>query len=600
MIVVKKGSRKREKIDFKHNMKLYWRLAKPYTWSFVALIVILFFIESARLAEKFLFKKIIDDGALFLAGNMIADLFLKGLLLVAVIYGVTILIKVIGHWIEFTILMKLDTGIVFDLKKKFFSHIVGLDHRFHTTHKTGTLISRLGRGAGAVESITDFIIHNFVPIALQIVLLGGTLIYFDVPTALAVFATAVIFIIFSLVVLHKKQGPNLRANLAEDREKGFIADVFTNIDSVKYFGKERSISGRFRKVADFSRTEGLKHIYYYRLLVTGQSFIISVGTFFVILFPVLKFLDGGMTIGTLAFIYAAYGGLMGPMFGFVNGIRRFYKSMADFDALFEYDKLKNEIEDNPNAKKLEVKEGRIDFDKVRFRYHDREIIKNLNLKIKPNEKVALVGHSGSGKTTLVKLLYRLYDVSSGGIEIDGKNIKDFKQESLRSEFSVVPQECILFDDTIYNNILFSRPDASRAEVMKAMRFAQLDKFVKGLSKGENTIVGERGVKLSGGEKQRVSIARAILADKKILVLDEATSSLDSKTEWEIQNALRKLMVGRTSIIIAHRLSTIMHADKIIVMDRGRVVQVGRHRDLIKQRGIYKELWNLQKGGYIEE
>ena len=200
----------------------------------------------------------------------------------------------------------------------------------------------------------------------------------------------------------------------------------------------------------------------------------------------------------------------------------------------------------------------------------------------------------------MKLLYRLYNPDGGEILIDGKNIKSFKQESLRSELSIVPQEGILFDDTIYNNIAFSNPTAKKEEVFNAIKFAQLDKFVMSLPNKENTIVGERGVKLSGGEKQRVSIARAILANKKILVLDEATSSLDSQTEHSIQNDLKKLMKNRTSIIIAHRLSTIMSADRIVVMDKGRIVQLGKHNDLIQQGGIYKKLWSLQKGGYIEE
>ena len=197
-------------------------------------------------------------------------------------------------------------------------------------------------------------------------------------------------------------------------------------------------------------------------------------------------------------------------------------------------------------------------------------------------------------------LYRFYDVQKGDIFISGKNIREVKQESLRSELSIVPQECILFDDTLYNNVAFSNPNASRAEVMRAFRFAQLDRFIASLPEKEKTIVGERGVKLSGGEKQRVSIARAILANKKILVLDEATSALDSKTEHEIQNDLAELMKGRTAIIIAHRLSTIMRADKIVVMDKGSIVQVGTHRQLISRSGIYRELWSLQKGGYIEE
>jgi len=319
-----------------------------------------------------------------------------------------------------------------------------------------------------------------------------------------------------------------------------------------------------------------------------------------IFFSVNKFISGEVTLGTLAFIYTAYLGLLGPLFGFVHGIRNFSKSMADFQELFEYGKFSNEIKDIPNAEELEIKKGEIEFKNVSFGYQSRKIINNVDLKIKPGEKVALVGHSGSGKTTLVKLLYRFYDVDSGEILIDGKNIKEFKQESLRSELSIVPQEAILFDDTIYNNIAFSNSKADRKQVMQAMKFAQLDQFVKQLPRKEETIVGERGVKLSGGEKQRVSIARAILANQKVLVLDEATSSLDSQTEYEIQKDLHKLMQGRTSIIIAHRLSTIMNADKIVVMDKGKIVQIGTHRTLINQKGVYRHLWNLQKGGYLEE
>ncbi len=316
----------------------------------------------------------------------------------------------------------------------------------------------------------------------------------------------------------------------------------------------------------------------------------------------MKFLDGGISIGTLAFIYTIYTGLTGHLFGFVHGIRGYYISLGDLDELFQYAQIENEIKNGSN-RKMKVEKGEIELKNVSFTYPgrgDERAIHDLSLKINKNEKIALVGHSGCGKTTLVKLIYRLYDTAKGEILIDNKNIKEFNQESLRNELSIVPQEAILFDDTIYNNILFSNPKASKDEVMNAMKFAQLDKFVDKLPKKENTIVGERGVKLSGGEKQRVSIARAILANKKILVLDEATSALDSKTEYEIQNDLEQLMKNRTSIIIAHRLSTIMKADKIVVMDKGKIVQTGKHYDLIKQKGIYRELWNLQKGGYIKE
>jgi ATP-binding cassette subfamily B protein len=273
--------------------------------------------------------------------------------------------------------------------------------------------------------------------------------------------------------------------------------------------------------------------------------------------------------------------------------------MADFQDLFEYGKIEPEIKDKPNAKECKIHEGIINFKKIDFSYGKRKIFDKFSLKINKNEKVALVGHSGSGKSTLVKLLYRLYDVNSGNILIDGKDIREFKHESLRNEMAIVPQECILFDDTVYNNIAFSRPEAKRGEVLKAIKFAQLDKIIKQFPKKENTIVGERGVKLSGGEKQRVSLARAILANKKILALDEATSSLDSQTEHEIQADLKELMKGRTTIVIAHRLSTIMNADKIVVMKHGKIVQIGRHNQLIRQPGEYSHLWNLQKGGYIK-
>ncbi|MBS3083469.1 ATP-binding cassette domain-containing protein, partial [Candidatus Pacearchaeota archaeon] len=293
-------------------------------------------------------------------------------------------------------------------------------------------------------------------------------------------------------------------------------------------------------------------------------------------------------------------GLMESVRNFMQGLRGYHRSIADFHDLFQYGKIENEVKDIPNAQNIQIKHGVIEFNNVSFKYNQNELFKNFNLKVDQNQKVALVGHSGSGKSTLVKLIYRLYDLDKGEIIIDGKNIKDIKQKSLRSELSIVPQECVLFDDTIYKNISFSNPKATRREVLQAIKFAQLDKTISKFPYKEDTIVGERGVKLSGGEKQRVSIARAILANKKILLLDEATSSLDSKTESEIQKDLQKLMQGRTSVIIAHRLSTIMSADLIIVLDKGKIAQQGTHNQLISKPGIYRELWGLQKGGYLGE
>jgi ATP-binding cassette subfamily B protein len=420
-------------------------------------------------------------------------------------------------------------------------------------------------------------------------------------SAIIILVTVTIFVAYSVYIQRLQAPINLEVNRNEDVEKANISDIFTNIDSIKYFGKEKLIQKRYEKLSDQTRAVTVKHWDYFRWMSAGQSLILAIGTLFVILFPVLKFLDGAITLGTLAFIYTVYLSLVGHMFGFVHGIRGFYRSMADFQDLFQYGKVEKDIKDKKNAKDLKVQKGEINFDKVSFHYGTKKAfgLNKFSLKIKPNEKVAFVGHSGCGKTTLVKLLYRLYDVQEGGIKIDGKDIRDFKQESLRSEFSIVPQECILFDDTIYNNVKFANPGATREQVRKAIKFAQLDKVIKNFPNGENTIVGERGVKLSGGEKQRVSIARALLANKKVLVLDEATSALDSETEHEIQKDLKKLLEGRTSIIIAHRLSTIMNSDRIIVLKGGKIIQEGKHSELIKKPGEYKKLWNLQKGGYIK-
>lgn len=593
-----KKKKENKKIEYWYNFKVYLKLLKPYSLGFILLIFVILAISAVRVGEKFLFKILIDEGTKFAASQINNLTFFHTLLLIGIGFGVTILVKTVGQWLQLHLINNLETSMMFDIKKKFFNHIIGLSHKFHTTHKTGSMISRLGRGGRAVEAMTDFIVFNSAPLIFQLALVGGSLIYFDKVSALIVTGMAIIFIIYSLLITNLSQQAKVETNSAEDRERGGMADFLMNVDSIKYFGKENRIKSLFEKLAKTSREKLLKNWNYLRWQEGGQTFIVNISLFILMYISITKFLNNEITIGTIVFTYTIYGIATEPLFGLVWGIRRFYDAMADFQSLFEYDKVKNEIKDHENAKNLVIQKGEVEFKNVEFQYHNRKIINNLNLKIEANEKVALVGHSGSGKTTLVKLLYRFYDVNSGGILIDGKNVRNFKQESLRGELSIVPQECMLFDDTIYNNIAFSKPNATRQEVLRAIKFAQLDSFVATLPQKENTIVGERGVKLSGGEKQRVSIARALLGNKKILVLDEATSALDSKTEHEIQQDLARLMQGRTSIIIAHRLSTIMSADKIVVLNKGRVAQIGRHNELIRQSGIYKELWSLQKGGYI--
>ncbi len=591
--------REKEKIDFKYNLGIYFSLAKKYIFWIIGLLLISIIVEAGLNLNKYLFKLIIDNGTEFSNGSLAQSEFIRILTIIAFVFLGGVLLRAIIKWFYVHFIIKIDSGLIFDLKNKFFDHLFFLDYEFHTTHKSGSLISRLSRGSRAIEMMTDIIVFQFAPLVFQLVIISITLAYFNVTAAVVILITVLVFIGYSYFIQYIQQTYNLKVNFTDDKEKGLISDVFTNIDSIKYYGKENQIKDKYYKASAITRLDQIKHWGFFRWWDFGHTVIIGLGAFFVVYYPVISFLKKEISIGTVVFIYTLFINLATYMFMFVFGMRNFYRALADFESLFQYAKVENKIKDKKDAIDLKINKGVIEFKNVSFKYNKNKIFNNFNLKIKKNEKVALVGHSGCGKTSLIKLLYRLYDINKGQILIDGTDICDVKQESLRSEMAIVPQECILFDDTIYNNIAFSKPDAKRKEIFAAMKFAQLDRIISTFSDKEKTIVGERGIKLSGGEKQRVSIARAILADKTIIVLDEATSSLDSKTEYEIQKDFQKLLKGRTSIIIAHRLSTIMNSDRVIVMDKGKIVQMGKHNTLQNKKGAYQELWNLQKNGYLE-
>ena len=586
------------KIEFGKNLRIYAGYLKNHKGLAAGLILAVLISEIASLFEKLAFKLVVDSGNNWVADVITKASFVSSLTMALTIFVVVIIVRVFGRWAFVSCINRLDTALIVDLKESLFNHVLGLSYHFHTSHRTGTLISKITRGGRAMEKMTDVLAFNVATMVVQLIVSVSSIIYFSIEPAIVILIVFVLFVSHSLVLQKYQQRANISAIAAEDYEKGQISDIFTNIDSIKYFGKEHKVIQRFKKMIKTTGSKMLHYWDYHRLSDAGHALILGVGTIALLYFPLRGFLDGEITIGTVVFMYTIFGGIVHDMYGFVHGIRNFYDVMADFQSIFSYFKIENEVKDLPGAKKLTIREGSVEFRDVTFAYHGAPLLKNFNFTIKPGEKVALVGPSGSGKSTLIKLLYRLYDVNHGGIFVDGKNILDFKQQSLREELSVVPQECVLFDDTLFNNVRFSRPSASPAIVARALRFSQLDKVVATLPNRERTIVGERGVRLSGGEKQRVSIARAILADKKILVLDEATSALDSQTENDIQKDLKRLMKGRTAIIIAHRLSTIMQADKIVVLNKGKIVQMGRHSQLIKQKGMYKTLWNLQKGGYI--
>ena len=589
---------KRE-IRFKENFKEYWGVLKNYKRMFWALILIIFIGELLNFIPKILFKKLIDDGTLFGAGTLSREIFLHNIYLISGAFILTFLIFAVINIFTFHMINVLDEKLSYFIKNKYFNHVLRLDHNFHTTHKTGSLISKLIRGTDAIRSLTDKIAFNFIPLIIQIGIVGFSFAYFSMTSSFIVLIVMFLSIFFNQVVQNKLTKTRIVYNMARDFEKGNIADYFTNIDSIKYFGKSKYVEEKHDDLTKDTKEKHLMHLSNYKWLYSGQNFLFSLGSVFLLIFPMISFIKGDITLGTVSFIYLTYATFASSVKNFNQGLRDLQKVLADVQDLFNYKKIENAVPDNPNSKNIQIKRGEVSFENISFNYGKRNLIREFSLKIKNGEKVALVGYSGSGKTTLIKLLYRLYDVDSGSIKIDEYDVKDFKQEFLRGEMSIVPQECVLFDDTIYNNIKFSKPSAKREEILRAIKFSQLDKLIKEMPDKENTVVGERGVKLSGGEKQRVSIARAILANKKILVLDEATSALDSVTEHEIQKDLEKLMNGRTSIIIAHRLSTIMKADRIIVMSNGKIVQSGTHRQLINQEGQYKKLWNMQKGGYIK-
>ncbi len=598
----RKNKDETKKINYKKNFKEYWNLAKKYKLFMFFLGFLVIISQGFQIGEKYLFQELVNNAEDFFKGIITQVQFADILGVIALIFIVVYLIRTVNEWFQLKMMSVIDTRMTTDLKRKYFNHIVRLHQGFHTTHKTGSMISRLNRGNGAVNSLTESLVWQVSPLLVQLAILIPAFCQFGAWQAIILGLFTIVYIGYSYFiakVCYEKD--RKKENEARDIERGNLADIFTNIESVKLFGKEKNIIKRFKKLTENYRKASYKAWGWWAWYVSGQTFIMGVGMFFLFFVTLKQFQAGTLSLGQITFIYTTFIGLMGPLNRFSWGIRDISRSLNDVQDLFEYGEIKNEIKDEADAKNLNIQNPTINFKNISFAYSDgKPLFKKFNLNIPKNKTIAFVGQSGCGKSSLIKLLYRLYDLDKGEILIDGKDISKVRQESLRDSMSIVPQEAILFDDTIYNNIKFANPAATKKDITQAMRFAQLDEFVNELPKKADTIVGERGVKLSGGQKQRVGIARAILANKSILVLDEATSALDSETENDIQRDLEKLMKNRTAIVIAHRLSTIMKADLIVVMKDGKILQKGTHRELITEGGEYAKLWNFQKGGFIQE
>jgi len=477
-----------------------------------------------------------------------------------------------------------------------FQHVHDLSLRFHLERKTGGLSRVLDRGKNAIDLIIRMGVLNLVPTMLEIVFVCLLFeVYFGWQLVLIVLAMIVLYGWFSLFFSEKRIAIRREYIDADTEASTKAVDSLLNYETVKYFGNERWELDRFDKSMARYEQASIKTYNSLAVLNAGQALIFTAGMVLAMLFAARGISRGTATVGDFVLINSVFIQLYQPL-NFMGMIYRELKqALVDIEAMSALLGQKPEIQDKPGAKPLRVPRGEIRFENVFFSYEEaRSILRGVDFEVPAGHLIALVGPSGAGKSTISRLLYRFYDIKSGRILIDGQDVRDVTQKSLRAAIGIVPQDTVLFNDTILYNIRYGRVDATDEEVFEAARLAQIHDFVKQLPLGYSTMVGERGLKLSGGEKQRVAIARTILKAPPILMLDEATSALDSFTEKDIQAALDEIAKGRTTLVIAHRLSTVINADTILVMDKGRIVERGNHATLLSAGGLYAGLWARQR------
>jgi len=482
-----------------------------------------------------------------------------------------------------------------------FEHLHSLSLRFHLDKQTGGVSRDIERGTRGIGFLLNFMLFNILPTLLEIGLVAAILLNkYSAWFAGITFVTLILYIIFTLVVTEWRMGVRRAMNELDSRANSRAIDSLLNYETVKYFGNEQYEANRYDHNMASWETVAVRNQTSLAFLNAGQSVIIAIGITALMWLASDEVVKGTMTIGDLVLVNVFMLQLYMPLnfLGFVY--REIRHALADMEKMFSLMHEQREVADSPGAQTLAVGQAEVQFDQVNFGYDvDRDILFDVSFTIPAGHTVAVVGSSGAGKSTLSRLLFRFYDVHEGSLRINGQDIRNVTQSSLRAAIGIVPQDTVLFNDTVYYNIAYGRPDASREEVIAAAQAAHIHDFIESLPQGYDSRVGERGLKLSGGEKQRVAIARAILKNPAILIFDEATSALDSKSEQAIQAELRAIAQNRTTLIIAHRLSTVVDADQILVMDKGTIVERGTHRDLLAQKGMYAQMWDLQKREEIE-
>jgi ABC-type transport system involved in Fe-S cluster assembly fused permease/ATPase subunit len=565
-------------------------------WSVVLLLIA----KLATLAVPFTFKWATDalsgqGSAPIEPSNWTLWLVASPLIMTASYGFLRVLMAVLTQWRD-GIFARVAMHAVRKLASITFVHMHLLSLRFHLERKTGGLTRVLERGRNGIETIVRMVILQLIPTIVEVSLLMGVMLWqFDWRYVLATLITVVIFMCFTYAATEWRIEIRRRMNDSDTDANTKAIDSLLNYETVKYFGAEAREAARYDRSMERYEQASVKTYTSLTVLNIGQAVIFTAGLTATMLMCAVGVRSGRNTVGDFVMVNAMMIQLYQPLNFMGMVYREIKQAIIDIEKMFEVLARDPEINDVPGAKPLVVTSGSVRFEDVRFAYEaERPILKGLSFEVPAGKTVAIVGPSGAGKSTISRLLFRLYDVSGGRITIDGQDIRTVTQASLRAAIGMVPQDTVLFNDTIRYNIRYGRWEASDAEVERAAQLAQIDGFIRMAPKGYETQVGERGLKLSGGEKQRVAIARTVLKAPPILVLDEATSALDSHTEHEIQEALERVSRNRTSLVIAHRLSTIVAADEIIVLDQGHIAERGTHAQLLASGGLYASMWNRQR------